>query len=266
MNNSTWKNKGIVLLSVILLLLVWSTVAKVMAIPIIIPSPVTTFFSFIDVVSSETFGRNLLVTVVRGLESFLIISVSATVFGLLSGFYPSVKAFLTPLLLISKATPVMAVILLAFIWFTSGTVPIFSAFLMAFPVMFIQVESGVHNISKELSEMTKVYGLSFSTKFFHFLLPSMSPFLISGAKSTLSMIWKVVIAAEVLTVPKYGVGSQMQFAQINLETATVLSWTIIAILLTALSDSVFAFLLDRTTSYRKHKAEDEQLAEDTDDH
>ncbi|MGD8113759.1 MAG: ABC transporter permease, partial [Sphaerochaetaceae bacterium] len=158
MNNSTWKNKGIVLLSVILLLLVWSTVAKVMAIPIIIPSPVTTFFSFIDVVSSETFGRNLLVTVVRGLESFLIISVSATVFGLLSGFYPSVKAFLTPLLLISKATPVMAVILLAFIWFTSGTVPIFSAFLMAFPVMFIQVESGVHNISKELSEMTKVYG------------------------------------------------------------------------------------------------------------
>ncbi len=253
MKLSTWKTKGIILLSVTLLLLMWSLVAKVLNIPIILPTPKTTFFSFIEILKSPSFGTNLLVTVIRGLESFLIIVVISTVLGLLSGFFPSVKAFLTPLLLISKATPVMAIILLAFIWFTSGTVPIFSAFLMAFPVMFIQVESGVHQISKELSEMTKVYNLSFTTRFFHFLIPSMSPFLISGAKSSLSMIWKVVIAAEVLTVPKYGVGSRMQFAQISLETATVISWTIIAVLLTAISDVFFSVLLKSTTSYRKIK-------------
>lgn len=35
----------------------------------------------------------------------------------------------------------------------------------------------------------------------------------------------------------------MQLAQVNLETAQVLAWTIIAILLTAIGDLVFSLLL-----------------------
>ncbi|MGI6433319.1 MAG: hypothetical protein ACOXZ4_05675 [Sphaerochaetaceae bacterium] len=57
------------------------------------------------------------------------------------------------------------------------------------------------------------------------------------------MVWKVVIAAEVLTVPRYGVGSRLHLAQINLETAEVLAWTLIAILLTAAGDLIFLALL-----------------------
>jgi NitT/TauT family transport system permease protein len=53
------------------------------------------------------------------------------------------------------------------------------------------------------------------------------------------MIWKVVIASEVLTVPRYGVGSRMQLAQVQLQTDVVLSWTLIAIALTALGDLFF---------------------------
>lgn len=67
------------------------------------------------------------------------------------------------------------------------------------------------------------------------------------------MIWKVIIAAEVLTVPTFGVGSKMSLAQINLETAQVISWTLIAIFLTAMSDLLFSFILAETTRYRKRK-------------
>jgi NitT/TauT family transport system permease protein len=58
------------------------------------------------------------------------------------------------------------------------------------------------------------------------------------------MVWKVVIAAEVLTVPQYGVGSRMQLAQMQLETDKVLSWTLIAIFLTAFGDLVFALIVE----------------------
>ena len=67
------------------------------------------------------------------------------------------------------------------------------------------------------------------------------------------MIWKVIIAAEVLTVPSFGVGSKMSLAQVNLETAQVISWTLIAIFLTAFSDLIFSFLLSATTHYRNRK-------------
>ncbi len=81
----------------------------------------------------------------------------------------------------------------------------------------------------------------------------MTPFLITGSKSTLSMIWKVVIAAEVLTVPSFGVGSKMSLAQVNLETAQVISWTLIAIFLTALSDLIFSLLLKESTRNRERR-------------
>jgi NitT/TauT family transport system permease protein len=212
-----------------------------------------TLEALIRIVNNPTFWENVSTTLVRGGMSFIIIVSVSTFLGLLSGFFPFMKSFLTPLLVICKATPVMAIILLAFIWFTSGTVPIFSAFLMGFPVMFVQVEEGVHHISKELHEVTKVYKFSRRTRFFHFHIPSMAPYLITGSKSTLSMIWKVIIASEVLTVPTFGVGSKMSLAQVNLETAQVISWTIIAILLTALSDLLFSIFLKETTRYRNRK-------------
>ncbi len=57
------------------------------------------------------------------------------------------------------------------------------------------------------------------------------------------MTWKVVIAAEVLTVPRRGIGSGMQYAQINLETGEVMAWTAAAILLSGASTLVFNGLL-----------------------
>ena len=47
------------------------------------------------------------------------------------------------------------------------------------------------------------------------------------------------IVAEVLTVPRHGVGSRMQLAQVQLQTDVVLSWTLVAIALTALGDLFF---------------------------
>lgn len=57
------------------------------------------------------------------------------------------------------------------------------------------------------------------------------------------MVWKVVIAAEVLTLPKHGIGKALQLAQIQLETSKVFAWTIVAIILTALSDILFNLIL-----------------------
>ncbi len=243
MKLSTLKSRAAVLLSVLLLLIIWHISSVRMNIPIILPTPAETFSALWKILLSRNFLLHLWTTVVRGLESFAIIFFSATTLGILSGIYPTLRSFLLPLLVISKATPVMAIILLAFIWFTSETVPVFSAFLMAFPVMFVTVENGVHRISKELVEMTRVYRFSRISRLTHLILPSLAPSVITGAKSSLSLIWKVVIAAEVLTSPTLGLGARMHSAQINLETAQVMSWTVIAIILTAVSDAIFSFVL-----------------------
>jgi len=115
--------------------------------------------------------------------------------------------------------------------------------LMGFPVMYVQVESGWRSIDTNLIQMCDLYQIDGKDRLIHFTIPSLVPSLVTGARISLSMVWKVIIAAEVLTVPRYGVGSRMQLAQVQLQTDRVLSWTLVAILLTAIGDLLFELLV-----------------------
>ncbi len=237
------KRNLILLASTLVILLIWQCASLVLGSQILLPSLGPVFSALLSLMQEPPFTANVLFTVLRALQSFLIIVVSATILGVLGGSYEILSLALRPFMTILKAVPVMSVILLAFIWFSSGTVPLFSAFLMGFPVMYVQIEMGVRRLDKGLAQMCQLYGFSRRTKLFAFIIPSLTPSFVTGARTALSMVWKVVIAAEVLTVPRYGVGSRMQLAQVQLETDTVLSWTLIAIFLTAAGDLLFEGLV-----------------------
>ncbi len=237
------KRNLVLLLASAILLIIWQVASMWLDSQILLPSLGPVFTTLLGLVREPVFTANVLFTVLRALESFLIILVSASILGVLAGRFSLLSTFLKPFVTTLKAVPVMSVILLAFIWFSSGTVPLFSAFLMGFPVMFVQMEMGVRQLDSNLDEMCDLYGFSKQTKLVHFFIPSLVPFFVTGAKTALSMVWKVVIAAEVLTVPRYGVGSRMQLAQVQLETDKVLSWTLIAVFLTAFGDLVFALVV-----------------------
>lgn len=229
----------ILLGSSLLLLLLWQAGAFILDSQILLPKVGPVLSTLLSLAKDPPFTRNLMATVFRALQSFLIIMVAATSLGVLAGRVGWFSLFLKPFVTVLKAIPVMSIILLAFIWFTSGTVPLFSAFLMGFPVMYVQIEQGVLQLDKNLEQMCDLYEFTPRMKIFHFVIPSLIPSFVTGAKTALSMVWKVVIAAEVLTAPKYGVGSRMHLAQVQLDTDKVLSWTLMAIFLTAVGDLLF---------------------------
>lgn len=243
MKHSIWRNSVITFGTVAGLLVLWQVASVLMDAEIILPRPADVVTTFLAFFTSSSSWVAIGATVMRALRSFLVILAAGLVLGLAGGQSSAVSAAMRPFLAVIKATPVMAIILLAFIWFTSGTVPVFAAFLMGFPVLYQNVIMGLQKRDRRLMEMGTVYGLTGSQKLRYITIPSLIPFILAGARGALGMTWKVVIAAEVLSVPKHGVGSSMQFAQLNLETAEVMGWTIVAILLTSLSDLLFDALV-----------------------
>ncbi len=125
----------------------------------------------------------------------------------------------------------MSVILLAMIWFPTGQVPIFVCFLTTFPIITEGMAEGVRRINKDYLELARLYKIQGSKLFFQLYMPGVLPFLLTSVRSTLGLTWKVIIAAEVLSQPRWGVGSAMQSANVNLLTARVFSWTLVAICL-----------------------------------
>ncbi len=233
------------ILSSFVLILIWELGSLALGASIILPSPLEVLKELASLVRSQDFIANLGFTILRALESFIIIVLTGSIAGILAGRSHVFNSIVRPLVTVFKATPVMSVILLAYIWLRTGAVPVFSAFLMAFPVMFVQTMAGYLSIDQKLLAMCQIYAISGKERIKHLIIPSLLPYLITGAKQTLSMIWKVVIAAEVLTLPKHGIGRALQLAQIQLETPKVFAWTIVAILLTALGDFLFNAVLKR---------------------
>lgn len=237
-------------LSCLAIVVAWRLAAAAIGASVILPTPLEVIEATLGALQSKDFLLNVANTVLRALESFAVIVAGGTLCGILAGRCTAFRKALAPLVAVFKATPVMSVILLAFIWLGSGAVPVFSAFLMAFPVMFVQTMDAYDAIDEGLWQMLEIYGIKGAKRLRYLVVPHMMPQLLTGARQTLSMVWKVVIAAEVIVLPRYGIGRSLQLAQIQLETSVVFAWTVIAIVLTALGDGLFDLAIGRLLGRR----------------
>ena len=59
------------------------------------------------------------------------------------------------------------------------------------------------------------------------------------------MGWKSGAAAEVIGLPEHSVGEHLYMAKIYLETADLFAWSLVIILVSAVSERVFLCLLSR---------------------
>ncbi|MFW5710590.1 MAG: ABC transporter permease [bacterium] len=230
-------------LAVAILLGMWWMAALIIDATIILPPPPDVAIEMVELAGSGDFWMSVWLTVVRGIVGFLISLSVGTVVGIAAGVYLPLHALFKPLIAVIRTTPIMSVILIALLWFKTGTVPIFSSFLIAFPVITQNIIIGIRQTDQRLLQMGRAYGLGARRRLIHISIPSVVPYLISGAQTALGLTWKVVVAAEVLSLPNWGVGSEMQLSQMSLETAQVFAWTAVAILLSAVSQWILSLVI-----------------------
>ena len=78
----------------------------------------------------------------------------------------------------------------------------------------------------------------------------MLPYFFSGGLSAFGLSWKVVVAAEILCLPKQAVGSALQTAKVHIETVDVFAITMSIILISFALETVAAvFIKKRKNRY-----------------
>jgi len=212
---------------------------------LVLPSPERVIVTAAALYPTPRFLEALGATFLRGLAAFGISAALGMVAGLAAGLRPLFGAALAPLLTAIRATPVLALVLIALLWFPSGFVPIFSAFLMAFPIMVTSASEGVAAADPRLLEMASLFRVPRTTVFLKLRLPAAMPHLIAGAKNALGISWKVVVAGEILSQPERALGSGMQESRLLLETASVFAWAFAAVVLCAFTEWAFSFAARR---------------------
>lgn len=238
MKNSIIKTRLISFISILLLLSLWKIASIIYNSELILPSPESTIFSTLKLLISENFIQIIGATIFRGLIGFTLSFILGISLGILAGTNILFEAFLKPILISIRSTPIISLILLALIWFKVDLVAVFIAFLTMFPFICTNVIDGIKSVDKDIIEMSRVHQVGKLKIIKEVFLPAITPFIFSGASSALGFGWRAVIIGEVLSQPKFGIGTLMQTAQTYLLVNEVIAWTIIAVMISYLFELI----------------------------
>ncbi|WP_319371596.1 ABC transporter permease subunit [uncultured Ilyobacter sp.] len=223
----------------IFLLIVWHVISMNTG-PLILPSPIRILNVFKDSILT---GEGMLETSIT-LYRFFIAYLASLSFGILCGVWifknNAIKNFLWPLITILQSTPVISWVLLALLWFPSEVIPYFILGMFTLPVIIISTFHGLEGTDKKLLEMARVYGVEEREVFSKIMLPSMLSSLMGGIKITVNSSLKVLATAEIIGRLPRGIGGEMNTAWINIETDSLLAWTIYLIILTGLLEKLIS--------------------------
>ena len=232
------KNRHIGLISIIVMLAVWEVVALRINSEQIMPGPWATLSATLRLFAEKDFLLVVGNTLFRGLIGFAIALILGIGLGIWAGINGKFEAFLKPWIVVMRSIPVVAFILLALIWFKSGSVPVFIGILTMFPMICTNVIEGIRNVDGKLVEMAKFYQISEKRIIREVYVPAIAPFVVSGISSAFGIGWRAIVIGEVLSQPEFGIGSRMHAAQSFLNVDVLIAWTLIAILISFLFEKI----------------------------
>lgn len=209
---------------------------------LLLPSPLDTLRSMGKIVSSKSGWQSIGMTVVRILAGFLLGCAVGIGFAVLTSHSRVFDWLLHPLRSLIKTTPITSFALILLVSVISGAVPVIVAMIVVIPMIWQTTEEAIINRDVHLSEMAKIY-LSPWKKLRYVTLPQVLPQFFASASTALGFAWKAVITAEILALPKLGIGRQMQFHKIHVEIPELFAWTLLVILLSVILENALKFAL-----------------------
>lgn len=226
-------------------LLIWQLIALAINSSLILPSPLTTLKTLAQMVVTAKFWHSVAVSLLRITAGFLLALLCGSLLAAITGKSPLCRRLLAPILHIIKATPVASFIIITLIWLPNNSIPIWISFLMVLPIIWTNVEKGIFSLQKDYLEMAKCFRLSSIMKLKKIIIPSVMPYFMAGAITSMGMAWKAGVAAEVLCTPKWAIGSGLYDAKIYLEIPQLFAWTTTVICLSIILERLFVFLMKK---------------------
>ncbi len=226
--------------------ILWQLASMAVGLEVLLPAPLAVLKRLGSLMGTADFYIAIGISLSHVALGFFIGFVCGILTGTAAHLLRPFGAVLSPLLTVVKATPVASFILLAYVWMTPDVIPIFTSFLMVFPMVHSAVFQGLSALDRQNAEMLALFSVPFLRRLKIFYLPSLLPFLKAGAVTAMGTSWKAGIAAEVLCSSRGSVGKYIYESKYYLETVDLFAWTVTVILLSLMLENLFRYLLGKS--------------------
>ena len=246
-----WLRKAAIIIA---WLIAWQIISVCVDNTILLVGPVTTFGVLLEKVAEISFWKTVLMSIIRIIAGFLagwllgLLLAAASGWSRMTAFDGQiqwVEEALKPIMTLIKTVPVASFVVLFLIWFRTDVLAVVISMFVVLPNVYFSTLEGIKNTDTKLLEMASVYELHPIDKFFYIYRPALKPFWDSCMKLSIGMCWKSGVAAEVIATPDFSIGEQLYMSKIYLDTAGVLAWTVVIILISTLCEKIFLKLWGR---------------------
>lgn len=175
----------------------------------------------------------------RAMAGFALAAFAGLALGLLAGLSHTLGRALEPVATVLLGIPPIAWIVLAILWFGSGSLAsIYTVAATTLPVTFAGAQIGARTLDPRLREMADVYRVPVWMRLWDFYLPHLVSYVFPALITGLGVAWKVTVMAE-LFATEDGVGAGLAMARVNLDTAGAMAWIVVVVVLLLVAEHGF---------------------------
>ncbi len=203
--------------------------------PAKLPPPPAVLAAVMTEARSGALFFNLGVTLARVALAFILAMTLGSAIGYLMGRVRLANRLGDPWLILLLNLPALVVIVLAYIWAGLTEVAAIAAIAInKLPTAVVTLREGTRALDAALDEMATVFAIPRWRAFRHVILPQLAPYIAAAARSGLSLVWKIVLVAELLGRPNgvgFEIGVAFQLFDIPLLLAYSLSFAAVVLVI-----------------------------------
>jgi taurine transport system permease protein len=171
--------------------------------PMLLPSPLAVWTAFVEILLNGYKGFSLLqhigTSLWRLLSAFGLAIIAAIPLGLLSGYNTKIKAALDPIINFYRPLPPLAYYTLLVMGLgIADASKVALLFLAAFAPIYVSCVSAVAKVNTDFINSAKTVGASQTQVFFHVILPSCLPDILTSLRTALSVAYTTLVSAEMV--------------------------------------------------------------------
>lgn len=186
------------------------------------PLPTTVAREFAEELASGYLLSNLWVSMKRVFTGFLIAVVIGLPVGILIGSSETACNIIYPIIRFVSPIPGVAWVPLAILWFGLGnSAAIFIIVMGSLSPIIVNTYEGMQNVDRRLYHVLDIMEANWLQRIRYCVIPSILPYVMAGFRLGLGFAWRVVIAAEMVGVPR-GMGYVLSVGRSTGNTASTL--------------------------------------------
>jgi sulfonate transport system permease protein len=208
---SSWKkqksvrrNKILVLFAALIvpaiIMVIWEYLSKTGHLnALILPAPSTIFQSYINLIKSGKLFDNLLISVVRVAQGYLVGACIGLIIGISVGLFRKFEIAISFVLGILRPIPMIAWMPVLILWMgiDEGSKIAVIAIGSFWPVL-TNVVSGIRSVDNKYHEVANIFKKNKLQILFNIVLPSALPSIFTGLRIGVGIAWMCVVGAELI--------------------------------------------------------------------